>query len=198
MGTLTQLRELQWRLKLCASKSATGSIIVTGLPGFQIAAPSQLTVHQGGTSSASISIASLNGFTGTISLKCENVPTAMQCSLSPTTVIFTPQMVSSGSTSPRIAYLYTTVLIRAYPEINAATGFMVIFFGLAGLARKRKARVDGSAVCALTFCCFLAGCGGHAQFKHSKVTPLGSYLIEVSGTSNAISHTQFISISVVK
>lgn len=185
-------------LNYLGSKSETNSLTVTGLPDFQIASPDQQTIHQGGTSSASISIASLNGFTGAIYLKCGNVPTAMQCSLSPSTVIFTPQMVVSGPSSPRIAYANTTITIRTYPKINAATGFVVFFFGLFGLLRKQKATVCAFTVCALTICCCLAGCGGMAQFKYSKATPPGAYSIEITGTSNAISHTQFVAVSVVK
>ena len=185
-------------LNYLASKSETDLLTVTGLPDFQIASPGQLTIHQGGTSSASISIASLNGFTGAITLKCGNVPIEMQCSLSPTTVIFTPQMVLSGPSSPRVAYAYTTITIRTYPKIYAAAGFVVFFFGLFGLVRKRKARVCALTACALMICCYLAGCGGNAQFKYSKGTQLGAYSIEISGQSNAISHTQLVAVLVVK
>ena len=185
-------------LNYLASKSAVNLLSVIGSPDFLIAGPDQLIVHQGGTTSASISITSLNGFTGVISLKCGNVPIGMQCNLSPTTVTFTPQVVLSGQPSPKIHYAHTTITIQAYPKTNAGAGFVVFFFGLFGLMRKRKARACAFTVCALTICSYLAGCGGQAQFKHSNGTPLGAYSIEISGTSNATFHTQLVAVSVVK
>jgi hypothetical protein len=62
-----------------SSVSATLSQIVEGPPDFTISLPSTMTVVQGASGAASVSVTPLNGFAGTIQLQCSGVPNQSSC-----------------------------------------------------------------------------------------------------------------------
>ena len=185
-------------LNYLASESNAIPLTVVGAPDFQIHAPDAVTIHRGDAWRGSIIVESLNGFTGSVSLKCGNLPVDILCSFSPSTVVFMPQTIPPGASTPEIVNANAAITIRTFPRIIAAVGLVALLAWLPGLARKRKARIGMCAVSSIILCFFLAGCGSYIHFTRPDGTAFGTYRIVISGTSRTLIHDRVITVKVVK
>lgn len=155
-------------------------------PRFALGSPSpaSLTLTSGGSEASSLSIAALNGFTGTVSFSCQGAP--FNCAFEPSTVT-----LSSATPSGT-----TTITVNDPGVVQAAmvgwgtgptTGLFAVI-GLLFVAGRNRSRKGPKrhffATAAVALSC-LAGtsCGGgsHSSPAQSKVTP-GTYSLSVVAT----------------
>jgi hypothetical protein len=178
-------------LNFLSSKSTAIPLIVVGSSDFQIVAPDAVTIHRGHPWIASITIESLNRFIGNIRLECGNMPVGMRCSFSPPTVGFTAQVVSSSSGTSNAN---STITIQTFPSSSALEGSAVVLIALCGLIRYERVRISAWAIGSVILFCFLVGCGFVLGPNGAQ---LGVYPIIISGSSDTITHTRVIRVTVV-
>jgi Bacterial Ig-like domain (group 3) len=174
------------------SSNSTAIPLTVVSPDFQIVAPDAVTIHRGHSWIASIAIQSLNRFTGDVRLECGNMPAGMRCSFSPSNVGLTSQVVSSP---PGTSNAHSTITIRTFSNSSALEGSAVVLIAICGLIRYERVRI--SAVGSVILFCFLVGCGFGLHFLGPNGTQLGVYPITISGSSDTITHTRVIRVTVV-
>lgn len=176
--------------------------------GFSAASPS-VSVTAGGTGQIQLSLASVNGFSGNVSLACSGLPANTTCSFSPsqTTVSSTvPSIVTATiTTNTKTAALQPLQRFRMKPVVAGIfAAFLLPFASLAG-SRKRFRLVNASCLTALTVIVLLSGlvAGGCSSGSSSQmstttpppVTPSGTSTITIAATAGSV--TQQTSVSLV-
>lgn len=92
-----------------------------GTPDFGVStAPTSLSLVQGSTASDTVSISSVNGFTGAVALSVKGVPTGVTASLSPTSV--TPAANGSSSSTLTLSAASTATTGSATITVNGVSG----------------------------------------------------------------------------
>jgi sugar lactone lactonase YvrE/uncharacterized protein YceK len=192
-------------------------------PDYTITAdPTTLTIHQGQTGTATLTVTPMNGYTGTINFACSGLPAHTTCTFSPTSAVF-----GEGDDDPiTVTLTVTTTGSTAQASLNAPlsgpgqnSGLpMNLWFLPAGLAgvvllgakddRRKRAmqRMVPIVLCVMMMSgiVLLSGCGSshHTTTTPSNVTPTGTYTSTVTTTASASGgsapHSAPITITVVQ
>lgn len=187
-----------------AAGSPQQSVQVTGAAtDFQLEAVSgastSATIQSGATATFNLQIASLNGFSGTISLSCTSSIPAATCSLAPTQVD-----ISANQTVPFTVTLATTARSILPPSIPPRVRGLRPLVPLACvsallvpvlLARTRRnprwvpvlVLLGGFAICS---------CGMTSNTRSVNGTPAGTYKVTISGAVSGTSRTASLSLTV--
>ena len=201
-------------------ESVSAPIILTAVeagltPDFTIApATPQSVVSSGGSANTSINLASVSGFSGTVTLSCTTSASILGCSVSPTSVDVNGTAVvtltvtaasATGSLSPKSA-------VRSWEKLWMLTSSSAVlsFFFLSGFSRKtsinRKTRNRRAllilVVLALVVVC--TACGGGGQSPQSLTPPptqtlppaANTYSVVVTGTANGTIHNATVIVAV--
>ena len=154
------------------------------------------TITAGGSSTSTIDIAAIAGFSSAVTLSCSVQPApslAPRCSLSPnSTHVGTPATLTVTTTGPS-ATLHTAAGVGLiYAIWMPLLGMFALKFGF-GSDQKKK----GKAPAVLLSCALVAslasqiacGDGGNRDITHSQGTPSGSYTVTVTGISGSLQHS---------
>ena len=173
-------------------------------PNFSVGTQTPMqTVTSGSAASYTLDLAGQNGYNGTITFACSNLPTGAKCSFSPASV------VANGNTP-----LSTTLSISTTGSATAAmrhgSGSGMFLASLSGMGlfglflaggtkgRQRRAKIVLGCVLLLMLSTLL-GCSGSSKAVTSTVTPAGAYLVTVTSTgtgASAPTHTLNVSLVV--
>ena len=179
-----------------AKTSAPVNQVVT-VPDYVLASnPSSQTVNSGTAATYKITLATTNGYNGTVSFPasaCSALPTGATCSFSPSTAtVGQSTTLTITTTAPTSA-----VLIPADVKPNGgAAGLMASLtgFGLMGIVlvgdlrkRKRHGEIVLLSVLALALILSLVGCGGGSVSGGGGGggTPAGTYSVKLDVTGTA-------------
>ena len=180
------------------------TILDAGTADFSISvSPSPLDVPSGGSSPAVVTVTPLNGYAGTVELRCGPLPTAATCGFSPATVTLT---AGGGAQTSNLSVSATTAHAALMPGGpgswrslgwggGAAPGMLAGFFGLACVAaaafffRARRPVRLGLALSGGLL--IAAGCSGSNQ-----ATVSGAYTFTVRGSDGTISHPFDLAINI--
>jgi hypothetical protein len=172
-------------------------------------ATSSASVAAGTSATFNFTVSPANGFTGNVNLSCSDPATLSTCSFNPATV----NVTGTGAS----AVLTVTTTARTAAVASAHTGAPHIgftgfaSFGLLGVilvgtttSRKRRWLMVGMALTVVALGTMVA-CGGGGGGGNPPPpppppvvtgTPAGTYTINVSATSGAITHTTSVSVIV--
>lgn len=171
---------------------------------FSIAAsPAALTVTKGQSASANLTITPSNGFNGTVSFSCSQLPGGARCSFSPTTVmpsgapITTKLTISTATTGtyPTIKMTGIVPTSRLWPSGTMLVAFLLLLLPFV----KRASRLVIGApkwiriALAAGLLTAAAGCGNKAS---SMGTPTGTTTIMVNATSGNVMQSTSIAVTV--
>jgi hypothetical protein len=185
VGSLTHSHTLA--LAVQAAPSADFAITATAL--------SPAAVTAGGSSTSTITIAPLNGFTDTVNLTCGIAPVvspAPTCTLVPTSV--------TGGSGTSVLTIRTTATTTSFLTPQTKGALFAMWLPIGGLAligagfRSRKNISRKQKILSFLLGCllfsgliFLAACGGSSSSGGGGTvhpgTPSGAYTITVTGTS---------------
>jgi hypothetical protein len=154
-----------------------------------------ITIAPGQSGNLLIDVASIDGFSGTISFSC-NVPTTMQATSCSAT---SAQLAVSATANSKITLTTSaspTLLSEGRGLVGGHTNGLVFLSLLApfGIPWWRRRRAIWSRLAlGLVFAMVLTGCGS-GVYPH--ITPPGRYTVLVNATSGAISHTMNLTVIV--
>lgn len=170
--------------------------------------PGSMTIAQGTSGSANISVAPQAGFSGSVTFACSNLPANAVCQFAPASLAVNGSAVS---TTVKIATT-TTSVTGALPRVPAnPLGNWFNFssaFGVAGfvLSRRRSARrnVKRAVVVAATVfsVAVLVACGGtgmkttSTSAAQASATPRGNYQVIVTATSGSLHRSATLTLAV--
>jgi uncharacterized protein (TIGR03118 family) len=158
---------------------------------------SALTVKTGGSVNTAVSIAPVNGFSGTLTLSCTGLPVGATCTFAPGQV--TVSATAAASSTVTIKTTSTTGALRPLKKGRPASGIVLaLLVPFASLLGWRKKRLGASLLRALLLMCVgatagLAGCGDNVA---TTPTPAGSSNIAVVATAGSVSQQTTVSLTV--
>jgi uncharacterized protein (TIGR03118 family) len=176
--------------------------------GFSSASPSA-TVSAGGSTQVQLSLASVNGFSGNVSLACSGLPTNSSCSFSPSQVSVSstvPSIVTATITTNTTTAALQPVQGRRMQRMVAGT-FAAFLLPLASLlgAGKRFRLTNPSRLAGVTLIVLLSGlaAGGCSSGSSSQlsttpppVTPAGTSTITVAATAGSVTQQTSVALTV--
>ena len=161
------------------------------------ASPTSVTVTAGQAAMFSLTVASVNGFSASVSATCTGAPAGAVCTLTPSSV--TPAANSSATINGSLTTTKRTIAPPLF-QFPSSPRFPTWIWGLASLlfalltawTATRRAFRKLAFGFGLLVLLSLSGCSG---LPHSG-TPPGTYSINVNATSGALKHPASISITV--
>lgn len=149
-----------------------------------------VTVAQGNTWDGNMLVVSLNGFTGTISWTCQNVPPQISCPITAKWPITTFTAANQGV--PQTCPLTITT---SPGDFIPAAGLLLLGFAFSFKSRRRLQLFAG-----LAFSCVLligaTGCGSGGKSQWDPITPKATYQVTVTGVSGIITHSKQLTVVV--
>lgn len=180
-----------------------------------------MTLQAGQSGTAKLTVAPMNGFSGTVNFSCSGLPTGASCSFSPSSVVLsagasastTVTVSTTGMGSGTVPYSRMSML-QSHPKgrdtINLVS-LSVIFLlpiGIAGTLFRRKAggRPDARVLLILILLAgslgFAVGCGSYSSMGKTytapttTTTPAATSTITMTATSGTASQSVMISLTV--
>ena len=175
-----------------SSVSTTLSQIVEGPPDFTISLPSTMTVVQGASGTAPVSITALNGFTGTIRLQCTGVPNESTCNFTQDSITIPASATASASSA-----VATTLTVTTAGTTVTTLGVLGLLFGWGSCSRKKLRHRFVIWIGLAVLVMGIAGCAGPNRYVQSNGTPSGYYSLTVVAKSGSITHSSTMTLHVV-
>jgi len=151
-----------------SSVSTTLSQIVEGPPDFTISLPSTMTVVQGASGTATVSVTSLNGFAGTIQLQCTGVPDESSCNFTQDSITIPASATASVSSA-----VATTLTVTTAGTTVTTLGVLGLLFGWGSCSRKKLRHRFVIWIGLAELLMGIAGCAGPNRYVQSSGTPPG-------------------------
>jgi len=179
--------------------------IVADFPTFALSgsSPTPNPVTPGQSSTATVNVNAVNGFSSSVSLACSVTPTpqlAPQCSISPISVTpGTPATLTITTTAPTLALASPSRRWALFYVVwLPLVGFALVGIGV-GSRQEKKANLLGFLLCSVLFAglLFQAACGGSSTNGGGNPgTPTGQYTITITGTSGSTQHSTQVLLTV--
>jgi hypothetical protein len=192
-----------------ASTSAVFTETITGPPDFSVtASPSALTIKQGQSATATITLTPLNGYSQTTTYSCSGLPALATCTFSPASLTPTNGPITSQLTitteAPTVAKL-TGPPGRSEPW-RRGTSLIVVLAGLLCVVpiggRHRRTRSFGFFVILMGLLSSPSlGCAGGSPNSSGggSGTPVGAAQIIIgAGTSSTLAHAINLTVTVTQ
>jgi subtilase family serine protease len=168
-------------------------------PNFNLSfSDSAITISSpGGTGTTSLSVNATNGFSGTVTFSCSNLPTESSCSFSPSSV------TGSGSTTIMITTTAASLMapVRHPMVLDAgpkAFDMCLVLIGMLWMVVQVKRRQWSSVATALAVFCLLGAvaCGGGGSSSNGGTTPVQNQPVVITATDGTTTHTATLSVTV--
>lgn len=193
--------------------TGTGTDFSIGLaPG----GSSTATVPAGSPATYNLQVTPISGFNGTIALSCTGTPPESTCT--PSEASATPNGNTAATFSVQVNTTASSIVtpgvgrqwrpfrgFRILPMVfmvafaSTLLAFVSRFRGAA--AQRRRAYAFAIPLCFLLLAIILSGCGGSGGSSTDPPpppggTPAGTYTLTITGTSNGVSHSQTLALTV--
>jgi len=176
---------------LSIADSATGSpqtVALSGTAGdFTVSAPSA-TINAGSTATIAVTVGSLGGFTGAVTLSCSGTIPQGSCS-APSSAVTAPgtanvMVTTHGSLTPPTSTKRPPISMQQVALAVLALMLLLIL----PTTRRFRTRLGLAGAAALLV--VVAGCAGNLR------TPSGTYPVTITGTSGSVTHAVVVNVVV--
>ena len=174
----------------------------TIVPDFSISAsPSTATVTAGQSSTYTLTITPLGGFSGTVSLSCSGAPQGSPCSVPPSVTLDGTHAATATATVTTTARSKVARRLSppdVWPLTNLGLTWLLVLLAIAilirsGMSNVRRSRAHvGFGVAMFLIVLLLLGCAS----GHGAGTPPGTYTITFPATAGQLSHTASATLTV--
>jgi hypothetical protein len=147
-----------------------------------------VTLAQGNTWNGTMQVTSLNGFTGTISWACQNVPAPLRCPITQSTSTFTS---ANGSVSQALLLTIST----SPGDFIPATSLLLLGFSFSFRPWRRLQLFAGLAFSCI-FLFGVTGCASGGNSQWDPLTPKGTYEVTITGVAGGITQSQQLTVVV--
>ncbi len=169
-----------------------------GTPAFGFSASTgALTVTNGSSVSASVSVAPTYKFTGSVSLACSGLPKYASCSFTPASI--TPSGTTPATSTLNIQTQSSMVLLdlKVHGMVAVASAVLFPFASLLVFYRRRSPAISNALRVCLLGVVMLAALGLFAGCTTTQpATPAGTSQVTVTATSGSVSQTATIALTV--
>jgi hypothetical protein len=177
------------------STSSPVSVTITGTSTFSLtSSTASMTIQQGKTGSATISLIPVGGYNTSVQFSCTGLPQNSTCTFAPSAI--TPGFIASTTTVTISTNTQSSKLL--WPTGISYAGLLLLSLG--GIRRPRHGIRHGSR---LFFLVLLAavlggvvGCSGSSA--NSSTTPIGASTVVVTATSGANVKTTNLAVTIVR
>jgi uncharacterized protein (TIGR03118 family) len=174
----------------------------TGTPAFGVSSSNgSISVPSGSSAQFSVSVVPTNGFSGTVTLGCLNLPTAATCTFQPGQLTVTPGAVATSSVILNTVKSYT--LVNPHTLRGARTGgiaaALLLPFGAVLAFSRRRLPLRLLSLLGILFVCgaFMVGCTTNYQMPQpGPTTPPGSTQVQITATSGTVTQTAPMTVNV--
>lgn len=177
---------------LYPASSSSPLVVVVNPADFSLSNIStNLGVVSGQSAVMSFHVNAVGNFNALVSFSCSDLPALASCSFSPASV--TP---AAGGTS--VTLTLKTQQANSYIQAAGIWMWGALLLGI-GFARKRRSVVRGLLLCILSLGMgfALTGCAGGGSSAPKSTVP-GTYVVKVTATAGAITHTASVTLSVTQ
>jgi hypothetical protein len=175
-----------------SSVSKALSQIVQGPPDFTISLPPTMTVVQGVSGTATVSVTPLNGFAGMIQLQCTGVPDESSCNFTRDSITIPASAIASASNA-----VATTLTVTTAGTTVTTLGVLGLLFGWGSCSRKKLRHRFMIWIGLAVPLMGIAGCAGPNRYVQSNGSPPGYYSLTVVAKSGSITHSSTMTLHVV-
>jgi hypothetical protein len=158
--------------------------------------PTTITVKQGNSGTATVTLIPSGGFKGTVTFLCSGLPIYSQCSFSPATITPDGNNTPSKTVMTVSTNVATARLLK--PSLRRDGAVLAVFsFGLLGLVqvrgKGRRTRLGRyvswfSLMLCLAVISTLVACGGSSS-NNRVLTPTGTTTVNIAGSTNSGAQT---------
>jgi hypothetical protein len=208
------------------SHTATVALTVNAAPNFSLsAAPGSVTITQGSSGTSTVSVAALNGFTGSVGLAASGLPSGVTASFNPASTTTSSTLTLSASSSAatgtatvtitgtsgslsHTATLSLTVTPPADFSLTASPASLTLAEGFSGSSTVTIGKLNGFTGSVSLAASGLPS-GVTASFNPASATSTstltltasssaatGTATVTITGTSGALSHTATLALTV--
>lgn len=188
-------------ITLMSSLTGTGGAV----PDFALTPASPTSsVTAGGTASTSLTLTSMNNYTGTITLTCSGAPDTTSCSFSPTSATLaatgTATVVVSLTTKAASAAKVAGVLVGLGP-LGMLLAALVLLVAASVMRGHKSIRAAGVLAVLMSLSLVAIGCGSGSSSSSDSGTSTpgttkGSYPLTIRATDGTLTHTATYTVTV--
>ncbi len=184
----------------------SNSTVAGSTPTFGFtSASSAMTIKAGAAATVGLSVAPVNGFSGTVTLTCSGLPIGATCNFSPSQYVVSPSAASLGTvtiTTTAASAQAKPFVIGSGNGLGTSLALLLPFASLLGMRRKFRQRLTSkggllSAACGvvlLGMATLVAGCGDYVA--PITPTPAGTANVLVSATTGTVTQSTTVAVTV--
>jgi hypothetical protein len=178
---------------LTGSDSSATPVLVTMMDYSLQGAPSSLTIKNGQTGIATVSVFPLGGFAQAVQLSCGNLPTNLSCAFSPASV--TLDGVHTASVALTISTTHTVAKQFGSGRLWAISSTFVLGFVLLPFGTRRRLKTGLGILCLFVAALAVGGCGSSGG-SNSTGGAVGTYTITITATSAGVPNAKTAQVTV--
>jgi hypothetical protein len=177
---------------LTGSDSSSTPVLVTMMDYSFQGAPSSLTIKNGQSGTATVSVFPLGGFAQAVQLSCGNLPTNLTCTFSPASV--TPDGIHPANAALTISTTHMVAKQFGSGRLWAISSTFALGFVLLPFGTRRRLKTGLVVLCLFTVALAAAGCGSSGS--NSTSGAVGTYNITITATSAGVPNAKTAQVTV--
>jgi hypothetical protein len=178
---------------LTGSDSSATPVLVTMMDYTLQGAPASLTVKNGQSGTASVSVFPLGGFAQAVQLSCGTLPANVSCTFSPASV--TPDGIHPSNAALTVSTAHMVAKHVGSGRLWAISSTFALGFVLLPFGTRRRLKTGLGVLCLFMAATAVGGCGSSGG-NSSNTGAVGTYTITITATSAGVPNAKTAQVTV--